>query len=180
MSDIVILHHKDDVGIALRPLSAGEHAIGFLNGKEHAIEITENVPKGYKVALRLIEPGDHVLKFGYSIGLAKEVILPGRWIHTHNLKTGLSGEVEYQYKPGAEAAAQESPTVMESPTFQGYIRPSGQVGIRNEIWIINTVGRINKTCELLARMAGQQFQGEALMGFITSRIPTVARDLEMI
>ncbi|MGG3306299.1 altronate dehydratase family protein [Paenibacillus lautus] len=164
MSDIVILHNKDDVGIALRPLSAGEHAIGLLNGKEHAIEVTENVPKGHKVALRLIEPGSHVLKFGYSIGLAKEVILPGRWIHTHNLKTGLSGEVEYQYNPSAKAVPQDSPTVMESSMFQGYVRSSGEVGIRNEIWIINTVGCINKTCELLARMAGQQFQGRGIDG----------------
>lgn len=77
MSDIVILHTKDDVGIALRPLTAGEHAIGLLNGKEHAIELTEDVPKGHKVALRMIEPGSHVYKFGYSIGVAKKVILRG-------------------------------------------------------------------------------------------------------
>lgn len=164
MSDIVILHSKDDVGIALRPLSAGEHAIGILNGKEHAIELTEDVPKGHKVALRWIEAGSHVFKFGYSIGLAKEAILPGTWIHTHNLKTGLSGEVEYQYKPNANQGLEPSAASHGSSTFQGYVRPNGEVGIRNEIWIINTVGCINKTCELLARMAGQQFQGRGIDG----------------
>lgn len=164
MSDIVILHSKDDVGIALRPLSAGEHAIGILNGKEHAIELTEDVPKGHKVALRWIEAGSHVFKFGYSIGLAKEAILPGTWIHTHNLKTGLSGEVEYQYKPNANQGLEPSAASHGSSTFQGYVRLNGEVGIRNEIWIINTVGCINKTCELLARMAGQQFQGRGIDG----------------
>ncbi|MBY0161080.1 altronate dehydratase family protein [Paenibacillus lautus] len=164
MSDIVILHSKDDVGIALRPLSAGEHAIGILNGKEHAIELTEDVPKGHKVSLRRIEAGNHVFKFGYSIGLAKEAILPGTWIHTHNLKTGLSGEVEYQYKPNANQGLEPSAASHGSSTFQGYVRSNGEVGIRNEIWIINTVGCINKTCELLARMAGQQFQGRGIDG----------------
>ncbi|MFE9274574.1 UxaA family hydrolase [Paenibacillus glucanolyticus] len=164
MSDIVILHTKDDVGIALRPLTAGEHAIGLLNGKEHAIELTEDVPKGHKVALRMIEPGSHVYKFGYSIGVAKKVILPGTWIHTHNLKTGLAGEVQYEYKPNAKSAAEVSSAVLDSPTFQGYIRANGEVGIRNEIWIINTVGCINKTCELLARLADQQFQGRGIDG----------------
>lgn len=164
MSDIVILHTKDDVGIALRPLTAGEHAIGLLNGKEHAIELTDDVPKGHKVALRIIERGNHVYKFGYSIGVAKEVISPGSWIHTHNLKTGLAGEVEYQYKPNVKSAAEASPPGLDSPTFQGYIRANGEIGIRNEIWIINTVGCINKTCELMARMAEQQFQGRGIDG----------------
>ncbi|GAB6931435.1 altronate dehydratase family protein [Paenibacillus sp. JCM 10914] len=165
MSDIVILHSKDDVGIALRPLTVGDTVVGRIEDQEYRVEVVQDVPKGHKIALRSLEPGSHVLKFGYSIGVATEGIEQGQWIHSHNLKTGLSGEVEYQYTPHhQQQAANTSLSAAGSNTFQGYIRPNGEVGIRNEIWIINTVGCINKTCELLARMADQQFKGQGIDG----------------
>jgi len=167
MTDLIILHPKDDVGVALRPLTAGAHTVVTINGKEHAIELAEDVPKGHKVALRVIEKDRSVMKFGYSIGKASQLILPGAWVHTHNLKTGLAGEVEYQYTPGRKSDPSFAPggsPVEAGRTFQGYLRRNGEAGIRNEIWIINTVGCINKTCELLARLADQQFRGRGIDG----------------
>ncbi|MEK3734636.1 altronate dehydratase family protein [Paenibacillus sp. FSL M8-0334] len=162
MNDMIVLHPKDDVGIALKPLAAGEHARCVIDGKEHAFEAREDIPKGHKLALRPIEKGSHVIKFGYSIGVATAAIEPGSWIHTHNLKSGLSGKLDYEYRPSSSQTVQ--PALGERRTFQGYIREDGEAGIRNEIWIINTVGCINKTCELLARMANQQFKDRGIDG----------------
>lgn len=132
--------------IALRPLVKGE-TLELENGQ--AIETLEDVPKGHKLLTVPVAAGGHVYKFGYSIGLAKTDIPAGSWVHTHNLKTGLGSILEYQYEPDSDVI-QAAPAA-DVPVFQGYVRPNGEVGIRNEIWIINTVGCINKTCEILAK-----------------------------
>lgn len=147
MNSWVRLHPSDHVVIALRPLSAGD-TLTLEDGA--ALTVRDDVPKGHKVLTRPVEAGEHVLKFGYSIGRAKEALKPGSWVHTHNLGTGLKGILDYKYEPSAKAPLDESAV---GTTFQGYVRANGDVGIRNEIWIINTVGCINKTCETIARRA---------------------------
>jgi len=148
MNSWVRLHDSDHVVIALQPLSRGQ-TLALENGI--ALTLADDVPKGHKVLTKPVRAGEHVLKFGYSIGVAKEDLQPGVWVHTHNLGTGLKGVLEYRYEP---AGASPLPDAAAVPAhFQGYVRENGDVGIRNEIWIINTVGCINKTCETIARRA---------------------------
>lgn len=157
MNEWIKLNEKDSVAIALRPFQQGEK-LKLEDGSE--LELTSEVPFGHKIALRSIAEGEHVWKFGYSIGVATVAIEPGAWIHTHNLATGLKGIIDYKYEPAARIDQPEAarPEAAER-TFQGYVRADGEVGIRNEIWIINTVGCINKTCEIVARQASAMYAG---------------------
>ena len=108
---------------------------------------------GHKVALRDIKKGENIIKYGYPIGHALEDIKQGEHVHTHNIKTNLSGVLDYKYEPHLTPP----PVSDEKLTFMGYVREDGTIGIRNEIWIVNTVGCINKTSELLAREANKKF-----------------------
>ncbi|PAF32336.1 altronate dehydratase family protein [Paenibacillus sp. 7516] len=150
--DWIAIQPQDDVIIALRDYTKGE-TVNLPDGV--SFTLLDDVPKGHKIAVHGIEPGDDVLKYGFSIGIAKERIEQGNWIHSHNLKTGLHGLLEYEYQPGASVQADMPPEHLR--TFEGYLRPNGEAGIRNEIWIVNTVGCINKVCEALARMGQSQF-----------------------
>ncbi len=150
------IHPQDNVVVALQELHAGE----ILEVGNRTITVRENVPKGHKIAIQDIPAGADVIKFAYSIGKAVEPIQPGEWVHTHNLKSGLKGLLDYQYEPTPIKPA----AVQEERTFLGYVRENGEAGVRNEIWILNTVGCINKTCETLVRLAAQRFQGRNFDG----------------
>ena len=114
----------------------------------HKLDNVEvNLENGHKYAIRPIGKGENVIKYGNPIGHATEDIAVGDHVHTHNVKTGLSGKIEYTYEP----TFYDTPKEIEDMTFQGYVRENGDVGIRNEIWIINTVGCVNKIAEPLAQ-----------------------------
>ncbi|MBB6678996.1 UxaA family hydrolase [Cohnella lubricantis] len=164
--DTVVLSPRDDVAVALRDIRAGETVSlpAGDGGELRTVHAQQDVPRGHKLALRPIEAGRHVHKFGYSIGVAKEEIPVGCWVHTHNLKTGLGAVLEYTYSPSSAQEAAGTPWPGGRTTFQGYVRENGEVGIRNEIWIINTVGCISKTCETLARLGSKQFEGRGIDG----------------
>ncbi|WP_211747595.1 altronate dehydratase family protein [Paenibacillus sp. Marseille-Q4541] len=154
-TDWTQIHPRDDVLIALRDLKRGERI--DVTG-ENSVILQDDIGKGHKFAARTIKAGEHIKKYGYSIGVAKEKIDVGRWIHTHNVHTGLSGILDYEYVKTPVEKPNLPPAHLL--TFQGYKRRNGKVGIRNEIWIINTVGCINKVCEALAKMGNQTFQGQ--------------------
>ena len=117
----------------------------------HRLDNVEiNLEDGHKYAICDIKQGMPILKYGNSIGYAICDIKKGEHVHTHNLKTGLSGKIEYSYQP----SFYELPVEPKMKTFQGYLRENGDVGIRNEIWIINTVGCVNKIAETLAQKTG--------------------------
>lgn len=141
----------DLVAVALQDLAAG-YVIG-IDGRE--IVLRSDVPKGHKIALKDIQAGDEVIKLGFSIGRASQDIAAGEHVHAHNLATALSGLEDYSYQPTPIAV----PTALAEGAFQGYRRPDGQVGIRNEIWILCTVGCVAKTSEKLARIASERFKG---------------------
>lgn len=145
MNDWIRLSEQDQVVIALRPLGSSETLL-LENGR--SLILHDDIPKGHKMLTAPVLAGQDIYKFGYSIGKATMDIQEGSWIHTHNLKTGLGSILDYSYEPVHQDKQEPSGDV---PTFQGYMRPNGEVGIRNEIWIINTVGCINKTCEMLAK-----------------------------
>jgi altronate hydrolase len=157
--DYVKIHKNDNVLVTLRPFKKGEMIV--LNATQEVI-LREEVPSGHKVSIRQIEKDTDVLKYGYPIGKAKDTIQSGEWVHTHNVSTKLEGTLEYSYQPLVEKYLIH---VDQERTFQGYVRENGEVGIRNEIWIINTVGCINKIAEQLAKMANQSFKLHELDGF---------------
>ncbi|MFB1099700.1 UxaA family hydrolase [Terribacillus sp. JSM ZJ617] len=148
----ILLHENDGAAVALRDIRMGETIL--IEELSKSIKVTEDITKGHKFAVKEIAQGDNVLKFGYSIGIATEHIMEGSWIHTHNVKTGLNGLLEYSYEPDV---ASNQPIRKSSFYFNGYVRENGEAGIRNEIWIINTVGCINKMCEHLAKMGGSLY-----------------------
>lgn len=111
--------------------------------------VSINLENGHKYALRDIKEGENVIKYGNPIGHATADIKKGDHVHTHNMKTNLSGELTYKYSGGATYKYNETNT-----TFLGYVRPNGDIGIRNEIWIIPTVGCVNKIAEKLASLTG--------------------------
>ncbi len=120
----------------------------IINERDNVAVMLDGELSGHKKALRDIKAGEDIIKYGYSIGHALEDIKAGEHVHTHNIKTNLSGTLEYEYnRTGYE--------LKDAPkrTFMGYVREDGSVGIRNEIWIVNTVGCVNKTSEILAREA---------------------------
>lgn len=103
---------------------------------------------GHKYALCDIAEGEQVIKYGYPIGVAATNIKKGEWVHSHNLKTGLGEILDYKYEPIP------TPAEKDEDTFMGYLRADGRVGIRNDIWIIPTVGCVNDIAKQLARMTG--------------------------
>ena len=109
-----------------------------------------NLNDGHKYALCDIKKGENIIKYGNPIGHATEDIPAGAHVHTHNVKTNLSGNLEYTYEP----VRYELPTEEQGRTFMGYVRENGEVGIRNEIWIVNTVGCVNKVAERIANATG--------------------------
>lgn len=96
-------------------------------------------PRGHKVALCDIPAETEVIKYGYPIGRATRDIAEGEWVHSHNLATGLNDDLEYQYTPVGHKPVDVPP----APTINGYLRKNGEMGIRNELWIVPTVGCVN-------------------------------------
>ena len=112
-----------------------------------------NLADGHKYALRDIKAGENIIKYGNPIGHATEDIKQGEHVHTHNVKTNLSGNLEYTYAPKFYKTKDED----KGRTFMGYVRENGDVGIRNEIWIVNTVGCVNKISEQLSKLTGARY-----------------------
>ena len=109
-----------------------------------------NLEDGHKYALRDIAEGENIIKYGNPIGHAICDIKKGEHVHTHNIKTNLAGNLEYTYEP----VFYDIPEEDKNRTFMGYVRENGDVGIRNEIWIVNTVGCVNKVAEEIAKATG--------------------------
>ncbi|MBQ8394569.1 MAG: altronate dehydratase [Clostridia bacterium] len=129
----VIINEKDNVGVSL--------------------DGSENIPAGHKYALRDIPKDEYVIKYGEIIGRATADIAKGEWVHTHNVKSHLDESVEYTYDFHAETLKQAQ------ATFRGFKRAQGRAGIRNEIYIIPTVGCVNNVCIRLANEAKQYVKG---------------------
>ena len=108
---------------------------------------------GHKYALKDIKKGENVIKYGSAIGHATVDINIGEHVHTHNLKTNLSGNLEYTYN----YKDYEISSVDTNITFDGYVRENGDIGIRNDIWIVNTVGCVNKSAQIIAEKTGAKY-----------------------
>lgn len=148
------IHDKDDVAVALTDLAPGE----IHSAAGSPVMIADSIPFGHKVALHPIKEGELITKYGQPIGHALCDIETGRHLHTHNIKTNLEGFLDYRYDPETKTGKEQVP--MQEAFFDGYVRKDGNVGTRNEIWIIPTVGCVNTTAGLLAEKAHKLFSKE--------------------
>ena len=136
------IHPRDNVAVALEDLKKGTQV--EINGVK--IDLQDDVARGHKLALVEIGEGSQIVKYGNVIGLATKDITPGSWVHVHNVKTELSEGTEYVY----DHQVYDLPETKER-TFMGFRRKDGKAAIRNELWIIPTVGCVNPVAEQLVR-----------------------------
>lgn len=148
--DYIKINNSDNVCVALNALKAGEK---ITVGNESVV-INSDIPAGHKVALKDIKSGEDIIKYGSRIGLAKEDIKAGDHVHIHNIKTALGDLLEYQYIPKIKELKE---TAHES--FMGFRRKNGKVGVRNEIWIVPTVGCVNNIAQAIERRAKNLIKG---------------------
>ena len=141
-ASFIKINPADSVVVCLRPFVKGE----TMMVDEKEITVVQDTPMGHKILIKDTAEGTDIIKYGYPIGHAVKDLKAGEWINEHNLKTNLSGTLSYQYKPVNEQLA----IPRENRTFNGYKRANGEVGIRNEIWIVPTVGCVNGIAERLA------------------------------
>jgi len=151
MQNFLKINDNDNVVVALQTLPQGTQ-MTLEDGA--VVTAGAEVPAGHKMAIRDIPEGSEVIKYGYRIGNAKEDIKAGDWIHTHNVKTALGDLLEYTYDP---TPVEEVKT--EDVTFMGFNRPDGKVGVRNEIWVIPTVGCVNNVATAIAKQANAFIKG---------------------
>ena len=142
------INPADSVVVCLADKKKGDVII--VDGNK--IILAEDVPSGHKVLLKDVKEGEDIIKYGYPIGHARRDIKAGEWINENNLKTNLSGTLEYTYSPVNEKLSIK----FENRTFKGYTRKNGDVGVRNEIWIVPTVGCVNGIAERLATQLRQE------------------------
>ncbi len=157
MIDILKIHPADNVAVALNPLVGGTQV--EVDGL--SLLIREDIPAGHKIALCPISQGENIIKYGYPIGHASSDISAGTWVYERNLATNLSGKLTYTYTP--QLSMPDIPC--ENQTFMGFQRSNGEVGIRNELWIIPTVGCVNGICTRLAETLRKETGDESIFAF---------------
>lgn len=152
MKKALKINPADNVAVAIADLKKGE----VIDVEGQNIDLQTDVPAGHKFALRDIKEGENVIKYGFPIGHALHDITTGSWLDHHDIKSNLKGELNYDnvhikgLKPNAP-----HPTA----TFQGYRRKDGQVGVRNELWVIPTVGCVNGIIQHIVRCVKQMTNG---------------------
>lgn len=147
MKSWIRINKKDNVAVAIEPM-----ANGSLIGEENAIVLKQDIGKGHKIALENILKGQNLIKYGEPFGHATSDIDAGEWIHSHNAKTNLSNAAKYQYEPVTIDPLEEG----RDRDVKLYRRKNGDVSIRNEIWLIPTVGCVNGIAQQIAK----QFESE--------------------
>lgn len=135
MKEIIKINQNDNVIVALTDLKKG-NSIKVGNNE---VELKEDITRGHKVAIYNIKLGENIVKYGYPIGHAIKDIAEGHWVHTHNVKTNLDGLKDYTFNQKLNDATFKNNNL----TFKGYRRENGFVGVRNELWIVPTVGCVN-------------------------------------
>ncbi len=152
MKELIKINSNDNVVIALRNFTVGE----TIEVESDKIVLLSDIERGHKIALRDINVGEDILKYGYPIGIAIAAIKKGEHVHVQNVKTKLNDVFEYSYNPVFSSLPHQNRNL----TFQGYRRSSGEAGIRNEIWIVPTVGCVNGIAEQIIREFKAELEGE--------------------
>ena len=132
---LIKINGTDNVAVAVEKVPQNTDIDGLVSLNE--------IPMGHKIALRDIKKGEDIIKYAQVIGVASEDIRKGEHVHSHNMHTKLSGELEYTYDPvSCNNKKEKNPYKL-----YGYKRKNGKVGIRNELWLIPTVGCISSICK---------------------------------
>ena len=150
------INPADSVVVCLVEKKKGE--IISVDGQD--IVLNQDTPAGHKVLIKDVQEGDNIIKYGYPIGHARQAMKAGDWVNENNLKTNLSGTLEYKYEPVNEELSISN----ENRTFKAYKRANGDVGVRNEIWIVPTVGCVNGIAERLATQLRKETGCEGIDG----------------
>ena len=146
------INPADSVVVCLSPKKKGD--LITIDGRK--IAINQDTPAGHKVLIKDVAEGENIIKYGYPIGHAMTALRAGDWVNENNLMTNLSGTLEYTYNPITEQLTYTN----QNRTFNGYVRRNGDVGIRNEIWIVPTVGCVNGIAEkLVAKLKQEKPEG---------------------
>ncbi len=147
-SSVLVIHPSDNVAVALERLAGGQGIP--IDGR--IITLAGDIPCGHKFALAALAEGNAIVKYGQTMGRASCAIQPGEWVHVHNVQTTLSGVEEYSYTPALTPVL----PIDDGLTFDGFARPNGEVGVRNEIWVLPTVGCVNEIAQKLVRQFREQ------------------------
>lgn len=154
MTSVLKINEADNVAVALEAQSA--QAQIQMDGQ--TITLQDNIPAGHKFALQDIAEGENVIKYGYPIGHSLSNIKKGTWVNEHNIRTNLAGLLSYTYRPSEVSLRIPN----QHLNFKGFRRKNGDVGIRNEIWIVPTVGCVNGVVEQLAEALRKETAGEGV------------------
>ncbi len=157
-SELIRISPVDNVAVALVFLAAGTEV--SLEGV--ALRVQTDIPQGHKISLVDLRPGQPILKYGQVMGEATVEICRGSHVHTHNVRTTLSDNLSYDYK--GEVPYHPEPQPM---TIRAYRRKGGEIGIRNEIWVIPTVGCVNRTAQRIVARAREELEGSLADGIHT-------------
>ena len=142
------INPADTVVVCLQPMQKGEKI--EIDGR--VLVLLQDTPAGHKVLISDTPEGADIIKYGYPIGHAREDLQAGQWVNEHNLKTNLKGTLTYTYEPVDE----QLQIACENRTFRGYERRNGEVGIRNEVWVVPTVGCVNGIAERIVSIVQQE------------------------
>ena len=145
---IIKINPVDTVVVCLKSFEKGETIL--VDGK--SIVLNQDTPAGHKELIKDTAEGENIIKYGHPIGHAKQALKEGDWVNENNLRTNLSGTLEYSYSPVNEDVEKQC----EKRSFKGYVRANGEVGTRNEIWVVPTVGCVNGIAEKLAQLLRQE------------------------
>ena len=148
------INPADSVVVCLESKKKGD--VINIDGRE--VVVRQDIPAGHKLLILDTAKGSDIIKYGYPIGHAAEDLKAGDWVNENNLKTNLSSTLEYEYHP----VNQELDIKNENRHFKGYLRQNGEVGIRNEIWIVPTVGCVNGVAKRLAAQLRKETRGEGI------------------
>lgn len=156
------INPSDNVAVAISAMTAGEK----INVEGTELILNQDVPAGHKILLTDLKEGENVIKYGYPIGHLKEDHKAGDFICDNNIKTNLSGLLEYSYNP-VKSSELSNPAYDEwfadpslPKTFKGYRRKNGDVGVRNELWIVPTVGCVNGVVEQIKSRFEHEYYAE--------------------
>ena len=152
------INPDDNVAVALQDLSKGENVLG--------VTLLEDIPRGHKILLKDAREGENIIKYGFPIGHLTRYAAAGTKVDHSCIKTNLEGLLDYRYDP---ALVEIAPSTVRR-TFMGFRRGDGQVGVRNQIWVIPTVGCVNGICEQIvsrfkAEIAGREGSVDAIVAF---------------
>lgn len=156
-TDALVLHPDDSVAVALHDLVAGTTVHPAGSRGDAAVTVREDIAAGHKFALTDLAEGVDVVKYGSPIGHTTRPVRCGEWVHSHDLATNLGPDLEYTFTPTDQRVSVGS----QPGTFRGYVRDDGRVGIRNDLYVVPTVGCINALCEGIVRTWRAEHSGDS-------------------